>query len=243
MSDDARPAEEAVEPDRRGYRRALVLLAVGAALLFLGYAQVWASAVVLQEGLPSLVVELKGREIQPAGSASAILALAGIAGLVATRRFGRAVTGVLLILEGLLALVGALWFGTGAGNRADVVRLVSEKAGIDVEAELSVRPWWLVVALGGVLLVVVGALAAVRGGTWPVMGRRYERADGDGAASGAGAPAGPASAWDQLDQGVDPTVDPSADAPGDTAPEQTRGTPRGPATGTMTPTDAPEDTP
>ncbi len=234
MSDDA-----TLEPDRRGYRRALILLAVGAGLLFLGYAQVWASAVVLQEGLPSLVVELKGREIQPAGSASAILALAGIAGLVATHRFGRAVTGVLLILEGLLALGGALWFGTGAGNRADVVRLVSEKAGVDVEAELSVRPWWLVVAAGGVLLVLVGVLAALRGGTWPVMGRRYERADGDGSPGASGSPAGPASAWDQLDLGVDPT----ADAPADTAPEPTRGTPRGPATGTMTPTDAPEDTP
>ena len=90
-------------PDRRGYRTALVLLAVGAGLLFLGFSQVWVGAVVTQEGLPSLVVELKGREIQPAGSASAVLALAGIAGLVATRRFGRAVTGALLVLEGVVA--------------------------------------------------------------------------------------------------------------------------------------------
>lgn len=243
MSDDASLLDEADAPDRKGYRRALILLAVGAALLFVGYAQVWASAVVLQEGLPSLAVELKGREIQPAGSASAILALAGIAGLVATRRFGRAVTGVLLILEGLVALVGALWFGTGAGNRADVVRLVSEKAGIDVDVELSVRPWWVVVAVGGVLLVVVGVLAALRGGTWPVMGRKYERAEGDGSSAAAGASTGPASAWEQLDQGVDPTVDPTADPVPDTEPEPTRGRSPGPATGTMTPTDAPEDTP
>ena len=187
MSDDAAAADEFPEPDRRGYRRALIMLAVGAGLLFLGYAQVWASAVVVQEGLPSLAVELKGREIQPAGSASAILALAGIAGLVATRRFGRAVTGVLLVLEGVIAVVGALWFGAGAGNRADVVRLVSEKAGVDVEADLAVRPWWLVVAVGGLLLVVVGVLAALRGGTWPVMGRRYERerpATADGTSTG-----------------------------------------------------------
>lgn len=239
MSDDAAAADEFPEPDRRGYRRALIMLAVGAGLLFLGYAQVWASAVVVQEGLPSLAVELKGREIQPAGSASAILALAGIAGLVATRRFGRAVTGVLLVLEGVIAVVGALWFGAGAGNRADVVRLVSEKAGVDVEADLAVRPWWLVVAVGGLLLVVVGVLAALRGGTWPVMGRRYERerpATADGTSTG---PVGAASAWEQLDQGVDPTVD----QPVDTTPEPTRGTPRDPEAGTMTPTHAPEDTP
>lgn len=243
MSDDSGPVDGSVEPDRRGYRRALILLAVGAALLFVGYAQVWASAVVLQQGLPSLVVELKGREIQPAGSASAILALAGIAGLVATRRFGRAVTGVLLVLEGLLALVGALWFGAGAGNRADVVRLVSEKAGIDVEAELSVRPWWVVVAVGGALLVVVGVLAVLRGGTWPVMGRKYERGDAEASRGAPRGPLGGPSAWEQLDQGVDPTVDPTADAAPDTEPEPTRGRSPGPATGTMTPTDAPEDTP
>jgi uncharacterized membrane protein (TIGR02234 family) len=226
------------EPDRRGYRAALILLAVAAALLFLGYAQVWVSAVVAQQGLPSLAIELKGREIQPAGSASAILALAGIAGLVATRRVGRAVTGVLLVIEGLIALVGAVWFGVGAGGRSDVVRLVSDKAGIDVEAELSVRPWWIVVAVGGALLIAVGVLAALRGGTWPVMGKRYERAEAD-AAPAAGGSAAAASAWDQLDQGLDPTVD---DVPA-TTPEPTRSEPDAPEAGMMSATDAPEDTP
>jgi uncharacterized membrane protein (TIGR02234 family) len=227
-----------VEPDRRGYRTALVVLAVAAALLFLGYAQVWVTAVVAQQGLPSLAVELKGREIQPAGSASAILALAGIAGLVATRRVGRAVTGALLVLEGLIALVGAVWFGVGAGGRDDVVRLVSDKAGIDVEAELSVRPWWLVVVVGGALLVAVGVLAIVRGGRWPVMGRKYERAESEASAA-AGGSVGAASAWEQLDQGLDPTAD---EAPG-TTPEATRSERDAPEAGMMTATDAPEDTP
>ncbi|MGE0818578.1 MAG: Trp biosynthesis-associated membrane protein [Candidatus Nanopelagicales bacterium] len=228
------------EPDRRGYRTALVLLGAAAALLFLGYAQVWVSAVVAQEGLPSLAVELKGREVQPAASASAILALAGVAGLIATRRVGRAVTGVLLVVEGLIALVGALWFGLGADDRADVLRLVSDKAGVDVQADLAVRPWWLVVAVGGLLVVVVGVLAVLRGGTWPVMGRRYERTEGEAPASAA---AGSASAWDQLDQGVDPTVDTSAADPSPTTPGPTRSAPGGPGAGMMAPTDAPEDTP
>lgn len=226
------------EPDRRGYRAALILLAVAAALLFLGYAQVWVSAVVAQQGLPSLAIELKGREIQPAGSASAILALAGIAGLVATKRVGRAVTGVLLVVEGLIALVGAVWFGLGVGGRGDVVRLVSDKAGVDVEAELSVRPWWVVVAVGGALLIAVGVLAAVRGGTWPVLGRRYERTEADAAAAASGS-MGAASAWDQLDQGLDPTLE---EVPA-TTPEPTRSAPDGPEAGMMSATDAPEDTP
>lgn len=260
MSEAAPEVEPAVEPagpDRRGYRRALVLLAVGAGLLFLGYAQVWASAVVAEPGLPSLTVELKGREIQSAASASAILALAGIAGLIATRRVGRAVTGVLLVLEGLIALVGALLFGFAVGGRDDVLRLVSDKAGVDVQAAVSVRPWWLVAALGGLLLIVVGVLAALRGGTWPVLGKRYERSDAEAVprtAAGAAAP----SAWDQLDQGVDPTVEAppaptsaattatntgmAANAPTAT-PEEPRSEPGASGAGMMAPTDAPEDTP
>ena len=229
------------EPDRRGYRTALVLLGIAAALLFLGYAQVWVGAVVAEPGLPSLSVELKGREVQPAASASAVLALAGVAGLIATRRLGRAVTGVLLVVEGLIALVGALWFGLGAGGRADVLHLVSDKAGVDVEAELSVRPWWLVVAAGGLLVVVVGVLAALRGGTWPVMGRRYERAEGEALATAPAA--GAASAWDQLDQGVDPTLEEGPADPSGTTPGPTRSEPAGPGPGMMSPTDAPEDTP
>lgn len=248
-------ADLAPAPDRRGYRTALVLLGIAAALLFLGYAQVWVSAVVAEEGLPSLVVELKGRDVQPAASASAILALAGVAGLVATRRAGRAVTGALLVLEGLIALVGALWFGLGSDDRADARRLVSDKAGVDVQAELAVRPWWAVVAVGGALVIVVGVLAMLRGGSWPVMGRRYERPEGEAAAATAGA----ASAWDQLDQGVDPTLDRIAEqtpehtpepAPGQTpepppaaTPGPTRSEPGGSGAGMMAPTDAPEDTP
>lgn len=245
MTDPSPAVEGAPEPDRRGYRTALILLAVGAALLFLGFSQVWATAVVTQEGLPSLTFELKGREIHPAGSAAAVLALAGVAGLVATRRFGRAVTGVLLVGEGLLAAGGALWFGLGAGNRSDVVRLVSERAGIDVDPALSVTPWWLVVVVGGALLVVAGLAAAFRGGRWPVMGRRYERSpEPDPSAAGAGtsraaAGATAASAWDQLDQGVDPTLD-GADGP---TPDPTRSDLDGPPTGMMSATDAPEDTP
>lgn len=252
MSDQGTDVTES-EPDRRGYRTALILLAIGAALLFLGFSQVWATAVVTQEGLPSLTFELKGREIQPAGSAAAILALAGIAGLVATRRFGRAVTGVLLVGEGLLAAGGALWFGLGAGNRADVVRLVSEKAGIDVDPALSITPWWLVVVGGGALLVVAGLAAAFRGSRWPVMGRRYERSpESDAAAAATGATgvaagATAASAWDQLDQGVDPTLDLTHDATLDSAdgptPDPTRSDLDGPAAGMMAATDAPEDTP
>jgi uncharacterized membrane protein (TIGR02234 family) len=238
-------AQQPAQPgaERREYRGVLLLLAVAAVLLFVGYAQTWASAVVRQDGLPTVEVVLKGRDIEPAASASAILALAGIAGLVATRRLGRAVTGVLLALEGVLAAYGAISFGLSAGGRADVLELVAERVGVAADAEVSVSPWWLAVALGGLMLVVVGVLAVARGGRWPVLGRRYEARTGEQrapASAGPSAPtaAGSAAAWDALDRGVDPTVGGADDGGADDggADEQAR-----PGPDTMTQTDAQED--
>ena len=233
-------------PDRRTFRLALLLLAVGAALLLLGYARPWATALVRQEGLPTLTFELTGREIEPAGAAAAILALAGIAGLVAMRAVGRLVSGVVLLIAGLGASVGALLYGAGSGSRAEVARIVSDKVGLDVEPVVSTTSWWLAAVLGGLLVAVAGALAVLRGRRWPQLGRRYER-DGEAPAPrrapGSGAApvsAGATSAWDALDQGIDPTLDPPADPHLD-PPQPDQGAPAGPATGTMTPTDAQED--
>jgi uncharacterized membrane protein (TIGR02234 family) len=221
---------------RREYRTVLLLLAIGAVLLFVGYAQTWAFAVSGDAGMPSVEVALRGRDLQPAASASAILALAGIAGLVATRRTGRIVTGVLLAFEGLLAAGGALAFGLASGERADVLALVADRVGVDGDAEVTITAWWLAVAVGGVLLVVVGVLAAVRGGRWPVMSGRYDRSQADDAAAAPEVQPGAAGAWDALDQGIDPTLDRDAAAPsGDHAAPPEAGT------GTMTPTDAQED--
>ena len=226
-------------PDRRGYVIALLVLAAGAALLLLGYSRTWAQAVVSQPGLPTLVVDLDGRDLQPGGAAAAVLALAGVAGLVATRRIGRVVSGVLLLLTGLAAAGSALAFGVSGGLDA-VRRLASDRAGVDVTPTVSTSSWWLVAVVGGLLVAVAGVLAVVRGARWPVLGRRYERAGGP-----APARAGrPPSAWEQLDQGVDPTLghdvaDSVAD--GDATRDADRVRTTDPAPDTMTPTAAEED--
>jgi uncharacterized membrane protein (TIGR02234 family) len=231
-----------VTPDRRTFRLALLLLAVGAAMLLLGYARPWATALVRQEGLPTVTFELTGREIEPAGAAAAVLALAGIAGLIAMRAVGRVVSGAVLLVAGLGAAAGAVLFGAGSGSRAEVVRLVSDRVGLDVEPTVSTTSWWLSAVVGGLLVAAAGALAVARGRRWPQLGRRYERDGGAGPAGPAGprpssaasAPvsAGATAAWDALDQGIDPTLDP---------PGPDHVAPGGTATGTMTPTDAQED--
>ncbi len=191
-------------PDRRGYLTALGILGLGALLVLVGYGRTWSTSVVHQTGLPTLEVTLTGRDIEPAGAAAALVALAGIAGLVALRRAGRLAAGVLLVLVGGGSAYGALSFGLG--RRDAVTTLVSERAGADVAAVTTVTPWWLVAVVGGVLVAVAGVLAVVAGGRWPSLGRRYERDGGPTPATGA--PARSESSWDQLDRGVDPTVGP-----------------------------------
>jgi uncharacterized membrane protein (TIGR02234 family) len=203
--------------DRRGYLLALGLLALGALLLLLGYGRTWSTSVVDDPGLPTVTVELSGRDLQPAGAAAAVLALAGIAGLVATRRVGRLVTGAVLLLAGLGSGALALIFGLtwsrvpGAGDWIDA--LVSERIGVDLAgAPTTVTPWWVVALVGGLLVALAGVLALTRSRGWPEMGGRYERAADPAATGPVGAGAsGTGSAWDRLDRGEDPTVDASRD--------------------------------
>jgi uncharacterized membrane protein (TIGR02234 family) len=215
---------------RSEYVRALALLAVGAGFLLLSYGQVWATATYAEPGLPRLVVELTGRDVQPAGGALPVVALAGIAGLVATRRAGRWVSGVVLALAGTAATALALRFGltwsSSSGDGGAIDRLVGEKVGATVVGvPVVVSPWWLLAAVGGVLVLVGGLLAVAHGSRWPALGRRYERHGDAGPATAAASAAAPASAWDQLDHGVDPTLDADAAADAGTGPVAAEGVP------------------
>jgi len=172
----------------REYVRVLVLLAVGAGFLLLSYGQVWATATYAEPGLPRLIVTLTGRDVQPVGGVLPVVALAGIAGIVATRRVGRWAAGVVLALTGTAATALAL-------------------------VPVVVSQWWLLAAVGGAAVLVGGLLTVAHGSRWPALGRRYERAaDPEPPAEAAHGPSSTsASAWDLLDEGVDPTLDPTSD--------------------------------
>jgi uncharacterized membrane protein (TIGR02234 family) len=211
------PAPAASALDRRGYALALVLLVVGAVLLLVAYGRTWATTTVGGSGLPTVTVALSGSDLTPAGTAIAVLALAGVAGLAAARRRGRVVVGVLLVLAGLaaawVAVDFALSWSSSSGAGATIRAAVGERAGVDLEgARTTTTAWWLVAALAGLLVAAGGVLAVLRSRTWPEMGRRYERG-GDG--SRAPAATREPSAWDQLDQGIDPTDGPDRDTAGD----------------------------
>ena len=200
-------------PSRRGYAVALVLLVVGGALLLLAYGQVWVSVTVSDPGLPSLHVDLSGRDLQPEGTAAALVALAGVAAVVATRRTGRLVSGAVLVVVGLAVAARTVQFGLTHSARPGygdtVASIVAERTGVGTpQLTAAATPWWLVGLLGALVVVAGGAVVLLRSASWPEMGRRYERGTGESAGGAEDAAPRPAeSAWEQLDRGIDPTED------------------------------------
>jgi uncharacterized membrane protein (TIGR02234 family) len=209
-------AVDEVARGRRWFLVTLVVLAVGAGLLLLVAGRTWSTSLLGGGDVPTITVSLSGGDLMAAG-AVALLVLAGIAGLLATRRAGRVVVGLLLVLAGLGVVVVAGDFGTtwsstlGAGD--DIQGLVFERAGIEGSLTTTITPWWSVAVVAGLVVMAGGILAIVTSRAWPRMGRRYERREG---AERQERDVAPRSAWDQLDEGVDPTAGPEPQETGDT---------------------------
>ena len=193
--------------DRRGYAIALAMLGLGAVLMIVAFGRTWSTTIVGGSGVPTWTVSLTGSDLAGAGTAIAVLSLAGVAGLSAARRRGRLVIGTLLALAGLaviyVAIDFAIHWSTSTGLGGTILRVASERAGAPVsDVPTTVTQWWIVAAAGGLVVAAGGVLAVLRSSRWPEMGRRYER----GAPNGTGAETTRSeSVWEQLDRGVDPT--------------------------------------
>jgi uncharacterized membrane protein (TIGR02234 family) len=115
-----------------------------------------------------------------------------------------AVAGGVLGWSGVRALTGGL-----ADAAADLPGVGRVTGGVTVDVAAG---WPALAIVAGALGAAAGLLAVLRGGDWPAMGRRYERA---GSGVGAGSQAAPArpmtdddraeAAWKALDRGEDPT--------------------------------------
>ena len=192
-----------MSPGRR-YGIALGLLAGAGAAALGALSQVWVRATVGGADLPTLTEELTGRALVPAAVGGAVLLLAGVAGIVATRGLGRRIVAMLLLLAAVGMGVSAAHFGLGLPESARDEAIAA--TGFE-RVVLVANAWWVVVALAA-LLAAGAALAALLGGQhWPVLGGRYER--GPDAMSGRSATPTemtPSQAWDALDRGEDPTT-------------------------------------
>jgi uncharacterized membrane protein (TIGR02234 family) len=188
----------------------LLLGLAGAGLALWAATRTWSLLVIDRPGLPALRTATTGAEDFPLLIGLALVALAGVGALLATRGLVRRVLG------GLLAAVGA----------GLAVQAITGRAGLDVgRAGAGATIWPVVCVVGGAMIVVGGLAAARQGHRWPTMGSRYERRNVPSAPSGPGdapgpqataspddqsrsalAPADNRAVWDALDRGDDPTA-------------------------------------
>ena len=202
---------------RRAFGVALVLGAAGSALALFAATRVWSLTVIDRPGLPALRTEHTGAQEFPLLIGLALVSLAGVGALLATRGPVRRALG------GLLALAGAGVIGQAVAGRA----------GLDIgRAGAGGTFWPIVCVIGGAMIILGGVAAARQGHRWPTMGSRYERRSVPLRTPGAGGGPGPSSAaapaddtsrpaadaaseisavdtravWDALDRGDDPTL-------------------------------------
>ena len=187
---------------RRGLVAAVVALLVGGGLAVVAAQATW---LTISSGVVDLGV--KGSDAVSVVVPLALLALAGVVGLVATRGVLRRVVGALLVLCG----AGLVWGAVAVladphGVVPSVLRAQSVDPRLADAATVSVTGIWpVLVAVGGLLVVGAGGLALAVSRSWPAMGARYE------APAGAVRPGRPLDPWTALDRGVDPTADAAAD--------------------------------
>lgn len=209
------------EPTPGGGRRAmwiaLLCLAAAGVLALVSAGRVWGRAELSggPVGQPAdNVVDVAGSDLLPAASALALVALAALLAVPATRRLGRRVIGAVVLLAGGLLTVMALV--TALDLQRQVVRWVDLGDHLGSVATVTAVPLWpAATAAAGVVIAGAGLAVAVLGPRWPGMGARYERptnkaqtpseAASQPPSEGKPRPQRPADTWDALDRGEDPT--------------------------------------
>lgn len=197
---------------KRLYLICLLALLAAAGLIFFATSQEWVLVKVPQPApLPDGLKSATGGDVLPGLTAVAIVLLAAVVAVAATRRLGRRIVGTLIALCGVAAIVLTVPFLTGTPSSvlADV-----RTTGTSVETGHSMPaafpPW--IALLGAVVAVAAGVAVAIWGPSWMQMGSKYEPpAGGDKAAgkrredSADDGAVNNRDAWNALDHGVDPT--------------------------------------
>jgi uncharacterized membrane protein (TIGR02234 family) len=193
---------------------ALVLDLLGAAVALLIATRTWQTVLTPRpRPLADDVLNVSGRTLDSAATALALVALAGVVAVLATRGFARRCVGAVLAAAG----AGLVWRSLTGLTRISASRaralVESRHSGVGVDARvvahITVHPQWAVLSgVCGVVVLAAGLLVATRGHTWVTMSAKYDApsgrpgsTDGDAARMRADA-----SLWTALDRGDDPTA-------------------------------------
>jgi Tryptophan-associated transmembrane protein (Trp_oprn_chp) len=175
---------------RRGLTAAAIGCALSGGMVLLAAGRVWVHYSVTEQALSPRAASATGHAVAQAAGTFALVVLAGVLVLPATRGFGRRIAG--LLIAGAGAGIGYLAVMTIAAPAEQLPGRASSPA---------VTGWPWVALVAGLVAVGAGLLSTISSGEWPAMGRRYE----SGAATRS-RPATDASMWDRLDEGDDPTA-------------------------------------
>jgi uncharacterized membrane protein (TIGR02234 family) len=207
---------------RRGrgeYALALLLELVGAGAALLMSTRHWQSVLTPRpRPFSDDLLPVAGRTVDAAPTALALVALAGVIAILATKAWPRRAVGVVVALAG----AGLIWRSLTGLQAITVSRartLVQDKhPGIQIGSavpQVSVHSGWAVLScICGVVVLLAGVLVAWRGHRWGGMSAKYEAPVGDGPAGGPHDSAedlerarlrADASMWSALDRGDDPT--------------------------------------
>jgi len=166
----------------REYGLTLCGIVAGAAVALFSLNRSWLiTTEPVLPGAANAVLEesFTGAQMLTGSSAATWAALMCALAVVATRRVGRVLAGIVIALAGLYLAIQSALFPASSGEQG------------------SISSWWILAMIAAVVLVVSGALVIVRGGVWPTLSRRYERG---------AKPPEQESAWEALDAGRDPTL-------------------------------------
>jgi MFS family permease len=166
----------------REYGLTLSAIVLGAAVALFSLNRAWLiTTEPVLPGATNAVLEeaFTGAQMLTGASAASWAALMCALAVVATRRVGRVLAGIVIALAGLYLAVQSALFPASFGEQG------------------SIASWWIPAMIAAVVLVLSGALVILRGRVWPTLSRRYERG---------AKPPEQESAWEALDAGRDPTL-------------------------------------
>ena len=194
--------------DRPGGRAlfaaALVLDLVGAGGALLMSTRPWQTVVTLRpRPLADTVLHVSGRTIDGAPTALAVVAVAGLVAVLATRGVARRAVGVLLAASGF----GLIWRSAHGAHSISMSRAqslvaskhpgIAQASGTHVDVHVQ---WPVLCSIAGAMVAIAGVLVAVRGHRWSAMSSRYESPAGADDRARADA-----TMWAAIERGEDPT--------------------------------------
>jgi len=189
----------------RAFALALLLDLVGAGGALLVSTREWQTLRVVRPApLHEVVLGVNGRTVDSAPTAFALVALAGVVAVLATRGIVRRVVGGVLALAGVLLVWRAVLAADAVGDARARTLLADHRRSVDLTglhpAVTTHAVWPVLTVVAGLLVVAGGGLIAWRGAQWQAMSRRYDAPDPEQESARTAT-----TMWTALDRGHDPT--------------------------------------